>query len=199
LRALLCDQLATVRFGDVADFSNFMGAVIDDRAWTRLSGVMAEARDDTQTELVFGAQTDKSVGYFVGPTVYRTTNMASPLIRDELFGPIAAIVLYEENEFDKVIEKIDTMSAYGLTGAVFARDRGAISRAMDGLRYAAGNFYVNDKPTGAVVGQQPFGGARASGSNDKAGSMWNLIRWASPRTVKETYVPPTSYAYPSMA
>jgi 1-pyrroline-5-carboxylate dehydrogenase len=199
LRSMLCDQIAAVKYGDVTDFTNFMGAVIDERAWTRLSNTLASAAADGRTKVVSGARADSSVGYFIAPTLYQTGNMDSPLLRDELFGPIATVVTYEETAFDEVISQIDHMSGYGLTGSIFASERRAINKAMDGLRYAAGNFYVNDKPTGAVVGQQPFGGARASGTNDKAGSMWNLVRWVSPRTIKETFVPATSYAYPFMA
>ena len=199
LRSMLCDQIATVKYGDVTDFTNFMGAVIDERAWTRLSKVIEHAGTDGRTKVLSGATADSSVGYFIAPTLYQTDSMDSPLLREELFGPIATVVVYEKTAFEDVIGKIDGMSGYGLTGSIFASERQVINKAMDGLRYAAGNFYVNDKPTGAVVGQQPFGGARASGTNDKAGSMWNLIRWVSPRTIKETFVPPTSYAYPFMA
>jgi 1-pyrroline-5-carboxylate dehydrogenase len=199
LRWMLCDQIATVKYGDVTDFSNFMGAVIDERAWARLSKVIEEAAADSQTKVISGARADSSAGYFIAPTLYQTENMDSPLLHDELFGPLATVVVYKENAFDEIINEIDRMSGYGLTGSIFASERRAINKAVDGLRYAAGNFYVNDKPTGAVVGQQPFGGARASGTNDKAGSIWNLIRWVSPRIIKETFVPPTSYAYPFMA
>lgn len=199
LRAMLCAELESVRYGDISDLTNFMGAVIDNRAWTRLAKAIEEAKHDSQTELVFGGVADKSVGYFVGPTLFETRNRKSPLICDELFGPIAAVVVYRESEFAALIDEIDRTSVYGLTGSIFAADRSAIRLASDGLRYAAGNFYVNDKPTGAVVGQQPFGGARASGTNDKAGSQWNLMRWVSPRTIKETFVPPSGYAYPHMS
>lgn len=198
LRSLLCEQLHELHYGDVSDFSNFMGAVIDERAWSRLNRVMEAARRDSRTDLIFGGMSDKSIGYFISPTVYETSNISSPLIQDELFGPIASVVVYEDSNFDSLIKEIGQNSVYGLTGSLFATDRNAIATAMDGLRYAAGNFYVNDKPTGAIVGQQPFGGARASGTNDKAGSLWNLIRWVSPRTIKETFVPPTGYAYPFM-
>jgi 1-pyrroline-5-carboxylate dehydrogenase len=198
LRSMLCDQIATIKYGDVADFSNFMGAVIDERAWNRLANVIHEAHADSRMKLIVGANADSSTGYFIPPTLYQTDDMSSPLLRDELFGPIATIMVYDESAFDGIIGEIDRMSAYGLTGSVFARERSAISKALGGLRYAAGNFYVNDKPTGAVVGQQPFGGARGSGTNDKAGSLWNLIRWVSPRTIKESFVSPTSYRYPSM-
>lgn len=199
LKEMLCDQMATITFGDVRDFSHFMGAVIDDRAWNRLSKAITSANRNTQTKLVYGAKADKSTGYFIAPTLYETSNMTSPLVRDELFGPIGSIILYDEDDFYSAVKLVDSVSTYGLTGSIFARDRLVITKTADALRYAAGNFYVNDKPTGAVVGQQPFGGARASGTNDKAGSMWNLIRWISPRTIKETYVPPTNYAYPYMS
>jgi len=172
LRNILCDQMSTIKAGDVSDFSNFMGAVIDDRAWSRLSNAMNGAGSDSETELVFGAKADKSTGYFVSPTLYETTNLESPLIRDELFGPIATVVLYDEQDFHAVIRQIDDISAYGLTGSIFATDRVAVSKASDGLRYAAGNFYVNDKPTGAVVGQQPFW--RGAGFRHKRQSRFDV-------------------------
>ena len=142
---------------------------------------------------------DDSEGWFVEPTVIKTEDPGFRLMQDELFGPVVTAYVYDEKQWDDTLELVDRTGTYALTGAVFANDRAAIGQAHDALRYAAGNFYVNDKPTGAVVGQQPFGGARASGTNDKAGSMWNLIRWVSPRTVKETLVPPTDYRYPFLA
>jgi 1-pyrroline-5-carboxylate dehydrogenase len=145
-----------------------------------------------------GGEVDDSEGYFVRPTVVETSDADFRLLREELFGPVVTAFVYPEQRWDETLQLIDRGSPYGLTGAIFARDRGAIEDAQDKLQYAAGNFYVNDKPTGAVVGQQPFGGGRASGTNDKAGSMWNLIRWVSPRTIKETFVPPTDHRYPFM-
>jgi 1-pyrroline-5-carboxylate dehydrogenase len=149
----VCDQIATVKYGDITDFSNFMGAVIDERAWDRLRKVVEEAAADSQTKVLSGAKADSSVGYFIAPTLYQTENMGSVLLHDELFGPIATVVVYEENAFDEIVNEIDGMSGYGLTGCIFASERRVINKAADELRYAAGNFYVNDKPTGAVVGQ----------------------------------------------
>ena len=143
-----------------------------------------------------GGGTDDSKGFFVEPTVIETRDPEFRLLRDELFGPVVTTYVYDEGEWDDTLDLIDSTAPYGLTGAVFAEDRAAVQEASDRLRYAAGNFYVNDKPTGAVVGQQPFGGSRASGTNDKAGSIWNLIRWVSPRTVKDLFIPPTDYRYP---
>ena len=196
LRERLCDEIATIGVGDVADFGNFMGAVIDEKAWTRHRAAIEGAQASSDATVVAGGETDKSLGYFVKPTLIVTTDPASSLLRDELFGPIVTVFVYPDNAVSDTIGMIEQGSAYGLTGAVFARDRKAIARASDRLRNAAGNFYINDKPTGAVVGQQPFGGARASGTNDKAGSAWNLIRWISPRTVKENLNPPLDYRYP---
>ncbi len=189
---------ATIRVGDVADFSNFMGAVIDEGSFRTQSEAIAEARA-AGAEIVAGGGTDDSEGWFVEPTVIKTDDPGFRLLRDELFGPVVTAFVYDEKAWDDTLRLVDQTGAYALTGAVFANDRYAIEQAHRELVYAAGNFYVNDKPTGAVVGQQPFGGARASGTNDKAGSMWNLIRWVSPRTVKETLVPPTDYRYPFLA
>jgi 1-pyrroline-5-carboxylate dehydrogenase len=183
--------------GDVADFSNFMGAVIDGGSFATQREAIAEARA-AGAEIVAGGGTDDAEGWFVEPTVIKTDDPGFRLLRDELFGPVVTVYVYPEGKWAETLRLVDETAPYGLTGAVFAEDRYAIDEAHDALRYAAGNFYVNDKPTGAVVGQQPFGGARASGTNDKAGSMWNLIRWASPRVVKETFVPPADYRYPFM-
>src|SRR5213593_44726 len=199
LRERLAEEVATIKVGDVADFGNFMGAVIDSSSFATQREAIEEARTHADTEVVVGGGYDDSRGYFVEPTVIETRDPTFRLLRDELFGPVVTTYVYDENDWDGTLELIDKSSPYGLTGAVFAEDRAAIQEAKDRLRYAAGNFYVNDKPTGAVVGQQPFGGSRASGTNDKAGSMWNLIRWVSPRTIKETFVPPTDYRYPFMA
>jgi 1-pyrroline-5-carboxylate dehydrogenase len=197
LRDRLVAQVGELKVGDPADFSNFMGAVIDGSSFRTQKEAIEEARGDGARVLV-GGGTDDSQGYFVEPTVIETDDPDFRLLRDELFGPVVTAYVYPEREWSQTLELIDRGAPYGLTGAVFAQDRAAIDEAGEKLRYAAGNFYVNDKPTGAVVGQQPFGGSRASGTNDKAGSMWNLIRWVSPRTIKETFIAPTDYRYPSM-
>jgi len=191
----LVEDVASIKMGDVADFENFMGAVIDASAFKTHAKAIEEARA-AGAEIVAGGSTDDSEGYFVSPTVIATEDKGFRLLRDELFGPIVTTYVYDEKRWGETLELVDETAPYGLTGAVFATERSAIDEAQDALRYAAGNFYVNDKPTGAVVGQQPFGGSRASGTNDKAGSMWNLIRWVSPRTIKETFVPATDYRYP---
>src|SRR5712691_6912127 len=198
LRERLADQVPTIRMGDVADFGNFMGAVIDAKALRGHREAIEEARAAADTEIVVGGGVDDSEGYFVEPTVIETRDPRFRLMRDELFGPIVTTYVYPEGEWDRTLELVDETAPYALTGAIFAEDRRAIEQAGEALRYTAGNFYVNDKPTGAIVGQQPFGGARASGTNDKAGSMWNLIRWVSPRTIKETFVPAKDYRYPFM-
>ena len=198
LRERLADEVPEIPMGDVTDFGNFMGAVIDDRAFAKHAGALDEARSGGNLEIVAGGDADDSTGYFVRPTVVRTSDPGSRLIREELFGPIVTVYVYPEGEWRETLDLVDDTSPYGLTGAVFAAEEEAIVEAKQRLRFAAGNFYVNDKPTGAVVGQQPFGGARRSGTNDKAGSMWNLVRWVSPRSIKETFVPPTDYRYPFM-
>jgi 1-pyrroline-5-carboxylate dehydrogenase len=195
LRERLAEEVATIKVGDVTDFSNFMGAVIDRNSF----GTQREAIDEARSsgyEIVAGGGTDDSEGFFVEPTVIKTDDPDARLLREELFGPVVTTFVYPDDRWQDTLELVDRSAPYGLTGAVFARDRAAIEEAAQALEYAAGNLYVNDKPTGAVVGQQPFGGSRASGTNDKAGSMWNLIRWVTPRTVKETFVPPTDYRYP---
>jgi 1-pyrroline-5-carboxylate dehydrogenase len=196
LRERLAEEVATIKVGDVADYSTFMGAVIDSASFRTQAEAIAEAREHEGTEIVVGGGTDDSKGFFVEPTVIETRDPAFRLLRDELFGPVVTAYVYDESRWDDTLDLIDSSAPYGLTGAVFAEDRAAVQEASDRLRYAAGNFYVNDKPTGAVVGQQPFGGSRASGTNDKAGSIWNLIRWVSPRTVKDLFIPPTDYRYP---
>jgi 1-pyrroline-5-carboxylate dehydrogenase len=199
IRERLEAEVGEIRMGDVADFSNFMGAVIDAKAQRGHREAIELARERADTKIVVGGGVDDSQGFFVEPTVVETGDPDMPLMRDELFGPIVTAYVYPEGKWDDTLKLVDRGAPYGLTGAVFADDRRVLLDAGDKLRYAAGNFYVNDKPTGAVVGQQPFGGARASGTNDKAGSMWNLIRWVSPRTIKETFVPPKDYRYPFMA
>jgi 1-pyrroline-5-carboxylate dehydrogenase len=195
IRETLEREVPAIAMGDPRDFTNFMGAVIDGSAFETQAQAIAEARA-SGAEIVAGGNVDDSEGWFVEPTVIKTEDPGFRLRQDELFGPVVTAYVYDEKKWDDTLDLVDGTGAYALTGAVFAQDRAAIGQAHDALSYAAGNFYVNDKPTGAVVGQQPFGGARASGTNDKAGSMWNLIRWVSPRTVKETLVPPTDYRYP---
>jgi 1-pyrroline-5-carboxylate dehydrogenase len=199
IREALETEVPTIRMGAVEDFRNFMGAVIDQSAYTTQHEAIAQARASDDAEIVVGGDCDDSQGYFVAPTVVATTDPSFDLMQRELFGPVVTAYVYDEKRYDDALDVANKTSPYALTGSVFATERSAIAAAHDRLRDAAGNFYVNDKPTGAVVGQQPFGGSRASGTNDKAGSMWNLIRWASPRTIKETFVSPTDYRYPFMA
>ena len=199
LRERLAEEVPTIATGDVTDFSNFMGAVIDQSSLETQRQAIEEARGHPDTDILAGGGVDDSVGYFVEPTVIETRDPGFRLLRDELFGPVVTCYVYPEDGFDDVLELVDRTAPYALTGAIFSEDRYATIRAADALRYAAGNLYLNDKPTGAVVGQQPFGGSRASGTNDKAGSMWNLIRWVSPRTIKETFIPPRDYRYPFLA
>ena len=199
LRERLAEQVAELKIGDVGDFRNFMGAVIDAGSFATQKEAIEEARAHGETEVLVGGGYDDSDGYFVEPTVIETSDPDFRTMKEELFGPVVTAYVYPEGKYRETLELVDKGAPYGLTGAVFSTDRDAVDEAGEALRYTAGNFYVNDKPTGAVVGQQPFGGARASGTNDKAGSMWNLIRWVSPRTIKETFVPPTDYRYPFMA
>jgi len=198
LRERLVEEIGTIRVGDVRDFGNFMGAVIDEKAFAKHEAALAAATRAAGTQILAGGTCDRRSGYFVQPTLVETSDAESPLLEEELFGPIVTTYVYEGG-FADTLRAIDSRSRYALTGAIFARDRAAIATASDVLRNAAGNFYINDKPTGAVVGQQPFGGARASGTNDKAGSLWNLMRWVSPRAIKETFVPATDYRYPFLA
>ncbi|WP_227460929.1 L-glutamate gamma-semialdehyde dehydrogenase [Cupriavidus pauculus] len=199
VRARLVALVETIRMGDVTDFTNFMGAVIDRRAFDRIDGHLQRAAADSGVKVVAGGKTDASVGYFIAPTVLEVDNPRHTLMETELFGPVLSVYVYADKQWPEVLALVDSTSPYALTGAVFATERAAIAQAADALRFAAGNFYINDKPTGAVVGQQPFGGARRSGTNDKAGSALNLLRWVSPRTVKETFVPPSDYRYAHMA
>jgi 1-pyrroline-5-carboxylate dehydrogenase len=196
------DQLVSIAeelsYGDITDFSNFGGAVIDRRAFDKHSAALDRFKNSPATSVIVGGTTDDSEGYFVRPTVVESGDPAHEIFTTEYFGPILGVHVYADDRFDDVVRQAESVAPYALTGAVFATDRAAIERAAKTLRYAAGNFYVNDKPTGAVVGQQPFGGARASGTNDKAGSWHNLLRWVSPRTIKETFVPPTDHRYPHM-
>jgi 1-pyrroline-5-carboxylate dehydrogenase len=198
LRDELVEEVEGITMGDVTDFGNFMGAVIDDRSFAKLSGVLDRVRGEEGVEIVAGGTADDSEGYFVRPTIAVADDPDHEVFTTEYFGPILGVFVYEDGEYDKVLRESAAIGAYGLTGSIIAADRSAIVEAMEVLRFAAGNFYINDKPTGAVVGQQPFGGARASGTNDKAGSVLNLLRWVSPRTIKETFVPATDYRYPFM-
>ncbi len=199
LRERLAEEVGSLKVGDPSDFENFMGAVIDAGSFRTQQEAIEEAGAHGESSVLVGGDCDDSEGYFVRPTVIETRDPNFRLLRDELFGPVVTAYVYPEQAYEDTLEIVDKTAPYGLTGAVFARDRAAIELAGEKLQYAAGNFYVNDKPTGAVVGQQPFGGGRSSGTNDKAGSMWNLIRWVSPRTIKETFVPPQDYRYPFMA
>lgn len=196
VRDRLVSEVESITVGDIADFRTFMGAVIDRPSFETQQRAIADAHADPNTRVLVGGECDDSVGYFVRPTIIETADPAFRTLREELFGPVLTTYVYRDESWADALELIDSSTAYGLTGAVFARQRGAVLQAAETLRYAAGNFYVNDKPTGAVVGQQPFGGARASGTNDKAGSRWNLIRWASLRSTKEMLVPPSDYRYP---
>lgn len=198
IRDPLLAAVDDIAMGDVADFRNFMGAVIDAKAFAKLAGYLDEARKSPDADILVGGETDDSVGYFVRPTVIQAKRPDYRTMCEELFGPVVTVYVYPDERWDETLALVDATSPYGLTGAVFATDRRAVAQAHRALRYAAGNFYVNDKPTGAVVGQQPFGGSRASGTNDKAGSMLNLLRWVSARTIKETFAPPTDYRYSFM-
>jgi 1-pyrroline-5-carboxylate dehydrogenase len=191
-------DLATVKMGDVEDFTNFVNAVITEASFDKLARYIDGAKQDANAEIIAGGGYDKSKGYFVEPTVIVTKDPKYTTMCDELFGPVVTVYVYDEKEFEATLDLVDSTSPYALTGAIFAQDRYAIDLATKRLVNAAGNFYINDKPTGAVVGQQPFGGARASGTNDKAGSALNLQRWVSPRAIKETFNPPTEYPYPFM-
>jgi 1-pyrroline-5-carboxylate dehydrogenase len=194
----LVDEVASLTIGDPRDFSNFMGAVIDQRSFDKIKTYIEEAQASGEAEVIVGGECDDSVGYFVRPTIIRATKPDYASMCEEIFGPVMSIYVYDDAEWPNILGVVDATSPYALTGSIFARERTAVIEATNALRYAAGNFYVNDKPTGAVVGQQPFGGARASGTNDKGGSMLNLLRWVSARTIKETFVPPTDYRYPFM-
>ena len=191
-------MIEDIRMGDVADFRNFMGAVIDRRAFTRLKNHLDAAKADPGVKVLAGGGTDDSVGFFVEPTLLEVEDPAYRLMCEEIFGPVLTAHVYPANRWRETLTLVDQTSPYALTGAVFARDRGAIAEADRALRHSAGNYYINDKPTGAVVGQQPFGGSRASGTNDKAGSILNLLRWVSPRSIKENLSPPRDYRYPYM-
>ncbi|MCB0485565.1 MAG: aldehyde dehydrogenase family protein, partial [Flavobacteriaceae bacterium] len=189
-------DLKSMKMGSPDDTSNFINAVIDSRAFDKLSKYIDNAKDDKDAEVIIGGNHDNSKGYFIEPTVILTTNPNYATMCTELFGPVLTIYVYKDVDWEKTLELVDSTSEYALTGAIYSADRYVIDIATNALENAAGNFYINDKPTGAVVGQQPFGGARGSGTNDKAGSVWNLLRWVNNRTIKETFVPPTDYRYP---
>jgi 1-pyrroline-5-carboxylate dehydrogenase len=191
-------MVTDIKMGDVLDFRNFMGAVIDEKSFDNAVDYIEHAKISTDVEILVGGKCDKSKGYFVQPTIIVASDPKYKSMQEEIFGPVLTIYVYEDGLEEKTLDLVDSTSPYALTGAVFAKDRGFIQKASDRLINAAGNFYINDKPTGAVVGQQPFGGARASGTNDKAGSLINLLRWVSARTIKETFQPPTDYKYPHM-
>jgi 1-pyrroline-5-carboxylate dehydrogenase len=198
MRDDLVSEVDDLAMGDVADFHNFMGAVIDNRSFAKLSAVIDRVRGEEGVEIVAGGEADDSVGYFVRPTIVLADNPDHEVFTTEYFGPILGVFVYDDADYGTVLRESAAVGPYGLTGSIIAQDRAVIAEALDVLRFAAGNFYINDKPTGAVVGQQPFGGARGSGTNDKAGSILNLQRWVSPRTIKETFVPATDYRYPFM-
>ncbi len=199
VRKYLVEDIKSFKMGSPEDFTNFVNAVIDERAFDKISGYIAQAKKDANVEIVAGGGYSKTEGFFIEPTVLLAEDAQYRTMCEEIFGPVLTIFVYEDNQYEETLELVDTTSPYALTGAIFSKDREAVVLATNKLRHAAGNFYINDKPTGAVVGQQPFGGARASGTNDKAGSILNLYRWVSPRTIKENFVPPTDYRYPFMA
>ncbi len=199
VKDFMIEDSKTFKMGNPEDFRNFITAVIDERAFDRIAHYIAKAKNSKDCEIIIGGNYDKTKGYFIEPTVIVTSNPNYETLCEELFGPVLTIYVYNDKDYNKTLELVDKTSPYALTGAIFSTDRAALNVAFEKLRHAAGNFYINDKPTGAVVGQQPFGGARASGTNDKAGSVLNLYRWLSARTIKETFVPPTDYSYPFMA
>jgi 1-pyrroline-5-carboxylate dehydrogenase len=192
----LVSDVKSFRMGGVEDFSNFINAVIDERAFNKITGYIEQARKNPKNKIIVGGGSDKTKGYFIEPTVILTEDPSSVTMCEEIFGPVLTIYVYPEDEYEDTLALVDRTSPYALTGSIMARDRYAIDLATRRLVNAAGNFYINDKPTGAVVGQQPFGGARASGTNDKAGARMNLLRWVSARVIKETFVPPMDYRYP---
>jgi len=198
LKKQLCTEVAKIKVGDVTDYSNFMGAVIDKNSFNSIKSYIDFAKQSNDAEIICGGEYDDSKGYFIQPTVILTSNPKFKTMEEEIFGPVLTIYVYADEELDKTLDLLDSTSSYALTGAIFAKDRNIINHLTNKLENCAGNFYINDKPTGAVVGQQPFGGARASGTNDKAGSYLNLIRWVSPRAIKETFVPAKDFIYPFM-
>lgn len=194
----LISQVSQIKVGDVFDFKNFMNAVIDEASFDNIMGYIEKAKQSGTCEIITGGIGDKSIGYFIEPTIIQTTDPFSITMQEEIFGPVMTIYIYKDNDYEKTLHLCNNTSPYALTGAIFSNDKYAMISACRILRYAAGNFYINDKPTGAMVGLQPFGGARASGTNDKAGGSLNLLRWISPRTIKETFVPATDFRYPFM-
>ena len=198
LKKRLVEEISTTKMGDIEDFTNFMGAVIDAQAFRSIKGYIDYAKESPEAEIICGGNADDSVGFFIEPTVIVTTNPRFKTMEEEIFGPVLTIYIYKDEEIEEALDLCDSTSIYGLTGAVFAQDREAIVKIEKRLTHAAGNFYINDKPTGAVIAQQPFGGARASGTNDKAGSKINMMRWVSPRAIKEHLNPPVGYRYPFM-
>jgi 1-pyrroline-5-carboxylate dehydrogenase len=199
VKKYMLDMLKEIKMGDVLDFSNFVNAVIDENSFDNIAGYIQRAKESKDAEIIAGGKCDKSKGYFIEPTVIQAKNPKYESMEEEIFGPVLTVYVYEDAKFEETLKLCDETSPYALTGSIMAHDRYAVEIADKYLRYAAGNFYINDKPTGAVVGQQPFGGARASGTNDKAGSFLNLIRWTSPRTIKENINPPVDYKYPFLA
>lgn len=199
VKTFVQEDLKSMKMGGTEDFSNFINAVIDEKSFDKLTEAIETSKKDSSCEIIAGGNYDKSKGYFIEPTIIKTTDPKYTTMCEELFGPVLTLYVYDAEKFEEIIEIVDSTSIYALTGAILGQDRYAIEYATQKLQNAAGNFYINDKPTGAVVGQQPFGGARGSGTNDKAGSMINLLRWVSPRTIKETFVSPTDYRYPFLA
>ncbi|HMQ49546.1 MAG TPA: L-glutamate gamma-semialdehyde dehydrogenase [Saprospiraceae bacterium] len=199
VKSQLLDDIASIKVGSPEDFTNFMGAVIDARAFDKISNYITNAKKSDDAEVIAGGTCDNTKGYFIAPTIIEVKDPMYVTMQEEIFGPVLTVYVYSDKDFEKTLDIVDQTSPYALTGAIFAKDRQVIAHVSERLRHAAGNFYINDKPTGAVVGQQPFGGARASGTNDKAGSILNLYRWVSLRSIKENFLPPTDYRYPFMA
>ena len=198
VKGYVMEDIRQLKVGDVEDFRNFMGAVISETAFDKITKYIDDAREADLAEIIAGGEYDKSEGYFVQPTIIQAHDPKYTTMQEEIFGPVLTVYVYQAERFEETLELLDQTSPYALTGAIFSQDRAAVELAARKLRHAAGNFYINDKPTGAVVGQQPFGGARGSGTNDKAGAMINLLRWVSPRTIKENFVPPYDFRYPYM-
>jgi 1-pyrroline-5-carboxylate dehydrogenase len=199
LKDYVVNELKTVKMGDVRDFSNFMNAVIDKGAFDTITSYIDYAKKSNEAEIISGGNYDSSKGFFIEPTIIETTNPKFKSMEEEIFGPVLTLYVYDDNKYEETLQICNDTSPFSLTGAIFAQDRYAVAVADKALANASGNFYINDKPTGAVVGQQPFGGARASGTNDKAGSYLNLLRWVSARTIKENFIPPTNYRYPFLS
>jgi 1-pyrroline-5-carboxylate dehydrogenase len=199
IKKKLVAAVKSLKMGSVEDFTNFINAVIDEKSFDKIKSYIDNAKKDKHADIWVGGKSDKTKGYFIQPTVIEAKDPRYVTMCEEIFGPVLTVYIYNANQFEKTLDLVDATSPYALTGSIIAQDRAAVDLATDRLRYAAGNFYINDKPTGAVVGQQPFGGARASGTNDKAGSILNLYRWLSARTIKETFHPASSYEYPFLS